>query len=330
MTRYDLITFGENMIRLSTRNYERLEQAQMLDFKHGGAEANVAVGLARMEHTSAWVSRLADNPLGRKIERDLNAWGVDTSHIVWTNDGRIGTFFLEVGAPPRPSAVLYDRRDSTMSQMTVADFPWDVLAAARWLHLTGITTAISESCRALVAEAMQRARSAGLTVSYDVNYRARLWTPVQARAVIAPLCRETDVLFITQADAARVFDIRGVSESPSGARDEEMVRALAAQFARKIVVMTLNARGAMALDKANGEVYRAAAYPVTFTVDRVGAGDAFAAGFIAGYMEEGIASGLTMGNALAALKMTMHGDYALVTRAEVDALIAGGAGGISR
>ena len=119
MTQFDVVTFGENMIRLSTRDYERLEQARMLDFRHGGAESNTAVGLSRLGLKSTWISRLVDNALGHRIAGDLQAWGVDISHVIWTSSGRIGTFFLEVGTPPRASSVLYDRRDSSMSQMTV-------------------------------------------------------------------------------------------------------------------------------------------------------------------------------------------------------------------
>lgn len=323
MKRYDLITFGETMIRLSTRDYERLEQAQVLDFKHGGTEANVAVGLARMGFKTAWLSRLADNALGRKIVNDLQRWGVDTSHVVWTDEGRIGVFFLEVGAPPRASTILYDRRNSTMSQMTVEDFPWALLNEAGWLHLTGITAALSDSCYRLVTTAMAHAHAAGLTVSFDVNYRVRLWSPERAREAIAPLCREADVLFVTQADAARVLNVESGDPNAS-------LRALAAQFARRVIVLTLSSEGAMAIDKLSGNIFHAAAMPIGYTVDRVGAGDAFAAGFIAGYLEDGIAKGLLFGTAMAALKLTIPGDYALTSRAEVEALAAGGTGAISR
>jgi 2-dehydro-3-deoxygluconokinase len=323
MKAFDVVTCGENMIRLSTRNYERFTQAQTLDIRHGGTESNVAVGLARLGFKTAWVSRLADNVLGHKIADELSAWGVDTSRIVWTNDGRIGVFFLEVGTPPRASTILYDRRNSTMSQMSAADFPWDVLSDARWLHLTGITAALGDSCYQLVATAMARAHDAGLAVSFDVNYRARLWTPEQAKTAIEPLCRDADVLFVTLADAARVLGV-------ANANREDGLRALAERLARKVIVLTLGAEGAAAIDKTSDKIYRIAAIPVAHTIDRVGAGDAFAAGFIAGYLEDGIEKGLRFGAAMASLKMTIHGDQALVTRAEVEALVAGAVGGISR
>ncbi len=325
MRRYDLLTFGESLIRLSTRNYERLDQAQSLDFRHGGAEANVAVGLARLGFKTAWVSRLANNALGRKIANDLETKGVDVSHVLWTDHGRVGLFFLEVGTGPRASTVVYDRRDSAMSHMTLEQFPWHVLSETRWLHVTGITVALSESCRQLVGEAMKRAPELGVVVSFDVNYRARLWTAEQARQTLEPLCQDVDVLFVRQSDAARVF-------GASGASPEDIIRELARRFARRVVVMTLGAQGSIALDKSVGasEVHHAPSIPVQHVVDRVGAGDAFAAGFIAGYLEDGIAKGLAFGNAMGALKMTIPGDAALVSRQEVEELVAGAAGGISR
>lgn len=323
MTRYDFLTFGENMIRLSTQHHERLEQSRALDLGHGGTEANTAVALARLGYHTAWVSRMSDNPLGRRIANDLRTWGVDTQNIIWTNDARVGTFFLEIGATPRASSVTYDRRDSAMSRMQTSEFPWALLAETRWLHVTGITAAISPTCQALVVEAVERAHAAGLPVSVDINYRARLWTTEQARSVLAPLCRDADFMFVTQADAKRVFGVDGADAA-------EILRALGSKFARQMVVMTMGARGAAALDKRTQEIVQISAFPVPDTVDRIGAGDAFVAGFIAGFWEEGVAKGLTLGNAMAALKMTIRGDYALVSRAEAEELLAGRAGGITR
>lgn len=322
MKRYDLLTFGESMIRLSTRSFERLEQAQVLDIKHGGTEANVAVALARLGLRTAWVSRLVDNALGRKIASDLSANGVDTSHIVWASEGRIGLFFLEVGSAPRASAVLYDRRGSAMSLMSEADFPWSLLSQTRWLHMTGITTALSDSCRALVQAAMRQVLENDVTLSFDVNYRARLWSPAEAHEALRPLCRDADVLFVKQQDASTVFGYPG--------EPIQVIRALADQFGRRVVVLTLGAQGAMALDKASGALIHEPAYMVPSVVDRVGAGDAFAAGFIAGYMESGSQQGLKWGNALAALKMSIPGDMALVTRNDVEALLSGSDSAIRR
>jgi 2-dehydro-3-deoxygluconokinase len=206
--------------------------------------------------------------------------------------------------------------------MQISEFPWDLLPRAGWLHLTGITCALSESCRSLVNTAMLRAHEHGLTVSFDVNYRARLWSPKQASEALEPLCRETDMLIVKQADAASVFASAGDAET--------MVRNLGERFARQVVVLTCGSAGALALDKARNQLTHAPAFPVAHTVDRIGAGDAFDAGFIAGYMQGGCERGLRMGNAMAALKMTIPGDMALISRDEVERLVADGATGINR
>src|SRR6478672_2149225 len=137
---HDVITFGEAMVRLSPPNFRRLEQARSLDVQVGGAELNTAVGVARLGHTSAWVSRLTDNPLGRLIANHAREAGVSSEHVVWTGDDRVGLYFLEFGAAPRASSVVYDRKGAAIANLKVGTVPWaQVFAGARWFHVTGIT-----------------------------------------------------------------------------------------------------------------------------------------------------------------------------------------------
>src|SRR5436190_12675794 len=141
---YDVVTFGEAMIRLSPPNFLRLEQAHSLDLRVGGAELNTAAGLARLGHASAWVSRLTDNPLGRLIANHAREAGVSTEHVVWTKDDRVGLYFLEFGAAPRASSVIYDRKNAAIAGIKAGVIPWDkIFAGARWFHVTGITPALS-------------------------------------------------------------------------------------------------------------------------------------------------------------------------------------------
>src|SRR5229473_637332 len=141
---HDVVTFGEAMIRLSPPNFRRLEQARSLDVQVGGAELNTAVGLARLGHSSAWVSRLTRNPLGRLIANKAREAGVNTEHMVWTDDDRVGVYFLEFGAAPRASSVLYDRKGSAIAGVRPGMVPWkSVFAGAKWFHVTGITPALS-------------------------------------------------------------------------------------------------------------------------------------------------------------------------------------------
>src|SRR3954462_5543938 len=155
---HDVITFGEAMGRLSPPGFRRLEQARSLDVQVGGAELNTAVALARLGRSSAWVSRLTRNPPGKLIANPAREAGVSTEHVVWTDEDRVGLYFLEFGAAPRASSVLYDRRGSAISGNAPGTVPWkEVFAGARWFDVTGITPALSPGARAATLEAMQAA-----------------------------------------------------------------------------------------------------------------------------------------------------------------------------
>ena len=185
---FDVVTFGEAMIRLSPPHFERLEQANSLDVRVGGGELNVAVGVSRLGLRSTWVSRLPKNPLGKLMENRARQAGVDTSNLVWSADGRMGLYFLEFGAAPRASSVLYDRANSAISAVKPGEIDWEkVFQGAKWFHTSGITPALSDSAAAVTLEALKAAKRAGATVSYDLNYRGKLWTPDKAQAVQEPM-----------------------------------------------------------------------------------------------------------------------------------------------
>src|SRR5579859_4452258 len=168
----EVVTFGEAMIRLSPPNFRRLEQASSLDLFVGGAELNTAVGVARLGHSSAWVSRLTNNPLGRLIANHAREAGVSTEHVVWTDDDRVGVYFLEFGAAPRASSVMYDRKGAAIAAIKPGVVNWKAaFAGAKWFHLTGITPALSGSAAETTREALQAARAAGVQTSIDLNYR---------------------------------------------------------------------------------------------------------------------------------------------------------------
>src|SRR5262249_5704048 len=157
---YEVVTFGEAMIRLSPPNFRRLEQADTLDVQVGGAELNTAVALARFGHRAAWVSRLTKNPLGRLVANRAREAGVNTDHVVWTDDDRVGVYFLEFGAAPRASSVLYDRRGAAIAGIVPKEVPWlRVFAEARWFHVTGITPALSNTTADATRQPFRLARS---------------------------------------------------------------------------------------------------------------------------------------------------------------------------
>src|SRR5947209_4936816 len=206
----EVVTFGEAMIRLSPPNFRRLEQTHNLDLLVGGAELNTAVGLARLGRSAAWVSRLTDNPLGRLIANRAREAGVSTEHVVWTDDDRVGVYFLEFGAAPRASSVLYDRKGAAIANVRPGMIDWSAaFDGARWFHVTGITPALSATAAETTREALVAARGAGLRTSVDLNHRAKLWSAQEAGRCMAQLMESTDVLITTEEDAERVFGIRG-------------------------------------------------------------------------------------------------------------------------
>src|SRR5256714_2567736 len=167
---YDVITLGEAMVRLSPPNFRRLEQARSLDVQVGGAELNTAVALARLGRGAAWVSRLTDNPLGRLIANRAREAGVATDHVLFTKDDRVGLYFLEFGAAPRASSVLYDRKDAAIANLAPGTIPWGkIYSGAKWFHVTGITPGLSAWAATVTKEALVAAKAAGLQTSVDLN-----------------------------------------------------------------------------------------------------------------------------------------------------------------
>jgi 2-dehydro-3-deoxygluconokinase len=324
-----VVTFGEAMVRLNPPNFGRLETAVSLDLKVGGAELNTAVGLARLGRRAAWVSRLTDNPLGRLIANQARAAGVRTDHIVWTAEDRVGVYFLEFGAAPRASSVLYDRKGAAIAQVKPGMVPWrDVFAGAKWFHVTGITPALSPSAAETTREALQAARAAGVQTSIDLNYRAKLWSPAEAGKWMTEFMGLCDVLITTEEDTEKVLAIKG--------KDYEDVAAqLARRFPLRVVAITLRDNPLVwrnswtGIAYAEGKILRTRTYEVEI-VDRLGAGDSFAAGLIHGLLDGDVQKGLDYGVAASALKHSIPGDFAWITHEEVEGLLKGSGLRISR
>jgi 2-dehydro-3-deoxygluconokinase len=316
---FDFVTLGETMIRLSPPLFQTIEQATSLDMCIGGSESNTAIALSRFGLRTAWVSKLLDDPLGRKISSSIAAHGVDTSGIVWAKEGRNATYFIEFGRPPRPHRVTYDRKNSAINTLKPSEVDWSLFKGARVVHLTGITAALSPTCRTLVEMAVRRAKRAGSLVSFDINYRAKLWSAARARRVLSPICADVDILIVSDADAANVLGAKGAPE--------EIAAALATRFGCATVLVTLTGGGGVCGHK--GKTFRSAPIPAQ-EVDRVGAGDAFTAGFLYGYVTRDVEYGLAFATATAALKFTIPGDPAWLTRADVEAVLSAGSTNIQR
>ncbi len=311
------------MIRLSPPDYQRLEQTERLDIHVGGSELNVAVAAQRLGLQTSYITKLTRNPLGRMIANKAREHGVDTSHIVWTDEDRVGLYFVEFGASPRPNTVIYDRKDSAIARIQPGEVNWnEVFQEVKIFHTSGITPALSESAAEATIEAVEAAKAAGLKVSIDLNYRARLWSQERAREVMTKIVKQADILITTEEDTKRVFGIEKSSY-------EEVAEALAERFSLEAVAITLRETMSVwknrwsAIVYADGEVHRGPEFEIEI-VDRVGAGDSFAGGFLFGHLLDGPATGVRYGVAISALKQTNPGDLVWATREEVERILAGG------
>jgi 2-dehydro-3-deoxygluconokinase len=311
--RYDVVGLGEVMLRLAARAPVRLEQARELDVSFGGTEANVLCALARLGHRTAWISALPRNPWGERLARELTGHGVDVAPLVWRDGGRLGTYFIEYGLAPRPIRVVYDRAGSAFSTLSEDEVDWGRLAGCRVVHLTGVTAALGARARRLTERAVEAGEAAGALISLDVNYRAALWSPEAAGACLGALLPRVGLLFVGLEDARRVFNLAGEPLA--------VAEALRARAPRATIAVTLGEEGSLVLADRPRRPTRL--YPLDVVADRVGAGDAFAAGFLHGLLSTGDAQrAQDCGTALAALKCTMWGDIALVRPGELEELMA--------
>jgi len=310
---YDVVALGEVLLRLASRAPHRLEQARELDVTFGGTEANVLCALARLGFRTAWISALPENPWGERLGRELRGHGVDVAQVVWRTRGRIGTYYIEYGVGPRPIRVLYDRQESAFTTLAEEEVDWDVVRRSRVLHVTGITPALGERPRRLVERAVEEAHAAGVFVSVDVNYRSALWSPQDARACLDGIFPRAQLIFVGLEDARRVFELEGEPEGVAEALRERAPKA--------IVALTLGERGSVVL--ADRPYRPTRLYALDTVADRVGAGDAFAAGFLFGLLgRQDVQYAVDCGTALAALKCTMWGDVTLVRSGELEELMA--------
>lgn len=334
------VCFGEIMLRLSPPGFERLLQSPLLHATFGGGEANVAVSLAHFGLDSHYVTRLPAHAIGDAALKALRAEGVRVDHVVRGGD-RVGIYFAETGASQRPSSVIYDRAHSAISEIEPGTVKWAaVLDGAAWFHCTGITPAISASAAATACEAVQAARRAGVRVSLDLNYRRKLWTEQQAQTTMRDLVKMADVVIANEEDLQACLGVEVAhTDVTAGRLDVAAYRAAAARVAADFgvtqVAVTLreslsasdNGWSAVLFDRTSGAFHQSQRYEVR-VVDRIGAGDSFAAALIHALVTgRDSETALRRAVAASALKHTIPGDFNRVSLAEIDRLAAGDAGG---
>ncbi|WEL27939.1 2-dehydro-3-deoxygalactonokinase KdgK2 [Haloferax volcanii] len=315
----ELVTFGETMIRLSPPAGERIETARSLEFRTAGAESNVAVAASRLGCSAAWLSKLPDSPLGRRVTTELRTHGVEP-YVRWDDDARQGAYYIEQGRAPRPTNVIYDRADAAVTTARPDELAVDIVEDAAAFYTSGITPALSETLRETTGELLQTATEAGTTTAFDLNYRSKLWSPSDARDACESLFPKVDVLVAAERDIRAVLELDG--DAPT------LTSELAGDFDFETVVVTRGEDGALA--RHGGTVYEQPVFE-TDTVDAIGTGDAFVGAFLSRLIAgEPVETALAYGAATAALKRTVHGDLAVVTPDEVERVLRGGDAGIDR
>ncbi len=340
-----VVTMGEIMLRLSTPGYSRFLQTQNFDINYGGGEANVAVALSNYGLESCFVTKLPKHEIGQATINSLRKFGVCTDYIVRGGD-RVGIYFLETGASQRASKVIYDRANSAVTTLGKEELNWDeVFKNAKWFHWTGITPALGKTVQESLKTACEAAKKHGVTISADLNYRAKLWTTKEAQTVMVPLMDYVDVCIANEEDAEKSLGFKaGTTNIESAELDEkgyfDLARQLKLKFNFKAVAITLresysaSRNGWSALlhdDNDCKEPFRSKRYDIRI-VDRVGGGDAFASGLIYGLLKKkNSKEALEFAVAASCLKQTIPGDFNLVSVDEVEKLSKGsGSGRVER
>ncbi len=308
---HDVATLGEALLRLSIPSPGRVETARALDVQIGGAEANVAAACTRLGLRAAWISALPANAWGERVRRELVGHGVDCGYVSMVDGARLGLYFLEYGVAPRPIRVLYDRRDSAFARLALETVDWEPVRRARVVHLTGITPALSPTARALSERALREAA----TVSLDVNYRAALWTPNEARVWLEAALPIVRFLFVGREEARTVFGLEG--------EPEQVVERLGSLAPKATVTLLMGDEGSLTLD--GGRLVLPTRRLQIDVVDPIGAGDAYVAGFLwAALRGCGLEETVDTAAAVAALKCSIWGDIALISPRDVEEVLAGG------
>jgi 2-dehydro-3-deoxygluconokinase len=333
-----IVTMGEIMLRLSTPGNQRFVQSDSFDVVYGGGEANVAVSVANYGHDAYFVTKLPKHEIGQSAVNALRRFGVKTDYIARGGD-RVGIYYLETGASMRASKVIYDRADSAMALAKAKDFNFNqIFKGADWFHWSGITPAISKNSAEVLKKALIAAKKHNVTVSVDLNYRKKLWTPEEAQKVMKDLMQYCDVCIGNEEDAELCLGFKPGSDVTSGKLNidgyKTIFKQMKEEFGFKMVATSLresfsathNGWSILLLDD-KGDFYQSKKYDINPIIDRVGGGDSFSGGLIHGLLTKTPKEAVEFAAAASALKHTIPGDFNMVSEEEVEKLAGGDASG---
>jgi 2-dehydro-3-deoxygluconokinase len=334
-----IVTLGEIMLRFSTTSGERLSQTNQLTVNYGGAEANVAVSLSHFDYQAYFLSKIPNNPLGTAVEQHLKSHGVHTDYLLKGGE-RLGTYYLETGVGERSAQVTYDRKYSSFSTLKSEEVKLEeILQGASLFHVSGITLALSPELRNLTLLALKKAKEYGVKTSFDFNYRAKLWNQQEAAEAIKPLLPFIDICSCGELDAVHLLGIDQADDSLSQVerltyyyqKIKDMypnIQYMSSTFRTVISASSNTLQGNLFVD---GKLYQSKVHHIEPIVDRVGGGDAFAAGVLHGILEEVTPEKIvSFATAASALKHTIHGDCNVFTKDEINQFAENAPGHIVR
>ncbi len=319
---FDLISFGEVMLRLSPPNKEKISQSEVFEKNCGGSEFNVASGAANLGIRSAIVTKLPKNKMGHFIARRIRYGTVSDDYVVWDNSDskRLGIYYYESGVFPRKSAVVYDRAASSVCSLKLSEIPDEIYAKTRMFHISSISLALGEELRQTAIEVIKRMKKSGVAISFDVNYRAALWSEEEARELIKTILPLVDILFVSEETSRRMMQKEGTLDEIMKSYADEYGCRIVATTRREVVSPTKHNFGSRIY--FDGKFYEEPHYKNIEVIDRVGSGDAYVAGMLYGILSGGsIEESMAYGNALSAVKNTVLGDMSISSIDEVNSII---------
>lgn len=321
---FDLITLGEIMLRLSPPRHARIADGDIFEKRAGGAELNVASGVAQLGLRTAILSKLPQSELGTFIKNRVRFVGVSDDYLIYDDhrDARLGIYYYEMGAAPRKPAVVYDRRDASINRLTPDELPQSLWHSCRMFHTSGISLALSPTLRDTVVETIRRFRKNGALISFDVNYRATLWSEEQARETIKQVLPLTDILFVSEESSRRMFQKTGALTDILRSYTEEYGVKVVAATQRTVRSPKKHDFTSTLYDAVTGTFYTEEPYCSIDVIDRIGSGDAYVAGVLFGLLKFGDPQkAIRYGNAMSSVKNTVLGDLPSSSFSEIERII---------
>lgn len=321
---FDVMSFGEIMLRLSPPPNERIVRGEIFEKRAGGSELNVASGVSLLGLRTGIISKLPANELGTYIKNRIRFVGVSDDYLVYDDSpsARLGIYYYESGAHPRKPAIVYDRQNASVNNLSIDEIPEEVFSDTHVFHTSGITLALSANARAVAIELIRRFKAGGALISFDVNYRANLWSEEEARTTIQSILPFVDILFISEETSRRMFQKTGELKDIMKSYCQQYGVKVVATTQRTVISPKKHTFGSILYTSKEDAFYTEAPYENIDVVDRIGSGDAYVAGVLFGFLQYGDAQkAVEFGNATSSVKNTIPGDLPSSDFGEIQSII---------